>query len=65
MTRAIETVHISVPPSGEIEWRFRLRSPREKSGYGVADVRAQSWYAARDLAARALGVTRDEVELVR
>jgi len=65
MTRAVETAHVSVPPSGTIEWRFRLRSPRTKSGYGVADVRAASWYAARDLAAMALGVSRDEVELVR
>jgi len=61
--RATPMEHISTPPSGEVEWRFHLRHPRPGE-YGVI-IYARSWFAARDLAAAALGVSRDDVEVVR
>lgn len=61
MTRAIETPHVSPPPKEEIEWTFSLR---KQPGVQVR-VHARSWFAARDLAAMKLGISRDEVELAR
>ena len=55
---------LSTPPDREVEWRFRTRLD-EHGKRRWANVRARSWFAARDLAAAALGVGRDEVEVVR
>lgn len=55
---------LSTPPDREVEWMFRTRLDRRKRRRW-AKVRARSWFAARDLAAAALGVGRDEVEVVR
>ena len=59
---------LSTPPDREVEWEFRfvLRVRQEKRpGAQWVRIWARSWFAARDLAAAALGVGRDEVEVVR
>lgn len=55
---------LSTPPDREVEWIFLEPKvpPRRRR---QITVRARSWFAARDLAAKALRVCRDEVEVVR
>lgn len=55
---------LSTPPGSEVGWMFRTRLD-DRGRRRWVTVRARSWFAARDLAAAALGVGRDEVEVVR
>ncbi len=67
MSRAQPTDHISPAPSGEVKWTFQVVD----TGAGVTIIRdvvtvkARSFFAARELAARKGHVDRDSVRLVR
>jgi hypothetical protein len=66
VTHARPTAHISPAPNGEVEWKFLVDGVAPAGSLRpLVTVRARSWFAARDLAAQALGVGRDAVTLVR